>query len=232
MYDDGVMRRIIRIAPSILSADFARLGEQVREAEAAGGDVIHLDVMDGHFVPNITIGPLVVSAVRRVTSLPIDVHLMIDSPERYLEAFAEAGADALMVHPEATPHLHRALQNIRELGVKAGVVLNPHTSESVLRYVLLWVDVVLVMTVNPGFGGQTLIPEVLEKIAAVRRILDEAGSSAWVAVDGGVNSETAPLVVAHGADTLIAGSAVYGVDMSVQAAVQALRDAAQQGIRS
>jgi len=232
MYDDGVMRRIIRIAPSILSADFARLGEQVREAEAAGGDVIHLDVMDGHFVPNITIGPLVVSAVRRVTSLPIDVHLMIDSPERYLEAFAEAGADALMVHPEATPHLHRALQNIRELGVKAGVVLNPHTSESVLRYVLLWVDVVLVMTVNPGFGGQTLIPEVLEKIAAVRRILDEAGSSAWVAVDGGVNSETAPLVVAHGADTLIAGSAVYGVDMSVQAAVQALRDAAQQGLRS
>ena len=232
MYDDRVMSRIIRIAPSILSADFARLGEQVQEAEAAGGDVIHLDVMDGHFVPNITIGPLVVSAVRTVTSLPIDVHLMIEQPERYLQAFADAGADALSVHPEATPHLHRALQNIRELGLRAGVVLNPHTSESVLRYVLPLVDVVLVMTVNPGFGGQTLIPKVLEKIAAVRKLLDEAGSSAWIAVDGGINPDTAASVVAHGADTLIAGSAVFGTDTGVKATIQALRDAARQGIRS
>lgn len=231
MYDDRVMSRIIRIAPSILSADFARLGEQVQEAEAAGGDVIHLDVMDGHFVPNITIGPLVVSAVRRVTSLPIDVHLMIAQPERYLQAFADAGADALTVHPEATPHLHRALQNIHELDVRAGVVLNPHTSESVLRYVLPLVDVVLVMTVNPGFGGQSLIPEVLEKITAIRTMLDEAGSSAWIAVDGGVNTDTAPSVVAHGADTLIAGSAIYGADAGVKASVRALREAALRGVR-
>jgi ribulose-phosphate 3-epimerase len=155
---------------------------------------------------------------------------MIDHPERYLSAFAEAGADALMVHPEATPHLHRALQNIRELGLRAGVVLNPHTSESVLRYVLPMIDIVLVMTVNPGFGGQTLIPEVLEKIAAIRRRLDEAGSSAWIAVDGGVNAETAPQVVAHGADMLIAGSAIYGADVGVNAAVEALRNAAKQGL--
>ena len=216
----------VRIAPSILSADFARLGKQVREAEDAGADVIHVDVMDGHFVPNITIGPLVVSAVRRVTTLPLDVHLMIERPERYVSAFADAGADLLTVHPEATPHLHRVLQQIHDLGLRAGVALNPATSECLLRYVLQDVDLVLLMTVNPGFGGQSLIPEVLVKMRAVREMLDAVGSAAWVSVDGGINAATAARAVAHGADTLVAGSAVYASAEGVAAAIHGLREAA------
>jgi ribulose-phosphate 3-epimerase len=224
VYHNEVMKQTIRIAPSVLSADFAQLGDQVRAAEAAGADVIHLDVMDGHFVPNITIGPLVVSAIRAVTDLPLDVHLMIDNPEMYIQAFAEAGADILVVHPEATVHLHRALQQIRDLGLRAGAALNPATPESVLQYVISDLDLVLVMTVNPGFGGQRLIPQVMDKIRAVRRMLDGVDSSAWLSVDGGIDPETAPTVVAHGADTLVAGSAIYGASEGVAAAIHALRE--------
>jgi ribulose-phosphate 3-epimerase len=217
------MNKNVRIAPSILSADFAHLGAAIEMAEAAGADVIHVDVMDGRFVPNMTIGPPVVAALRKVTKLPLDVHLMIDTPERYVEAFAQAGADVLTVHPEATVHLHQVLRQICDLGVQAGVSLNPATPESVLRYVVGMVDLVLVMTVNPGFGGQDFLPEMLPKIAAVRSILDAAGSAAWLSVDGGINVETAPLVVAYGADHLVAGSAIFTVPEGVAAAISALR---------
>ena len=213
----------VRIAPSILSADFAYLGAAIKMAETAGADVIHVDVMDGHFVPNMTIGPPVVAALRKVTRLPLDVHLMVEAPERYVEAFARAGADVLTVHPEATVHLHQVLRQIRGLGVQAGVSLNPATSESILRYVVGMVDLVLVMTVNPGFGGQDFLPEMLPKIAAVRGILDTAGSRAWLSVDGGINVETAPLVVAHGADHLVAGSAIFAAPEGVAEAITALR---------
>lgn len=192
-------------------------------AEAAGADVIHIDVMDGQFVPNITIGPLVVAAVRAVTSLPLDVHLMVDRPERYVEAFASAGADLLTVHPEATVHLHRTLQQIRGLGVGAGVVLNPSTPETALRYVLSYLDLVLIMTVNPGFGGQKLIPEMYAKIRAVRTMLDEAGRTAWLSVDGGIDPTTAPQAVAHGADMLVAGSAIFAAPAGIAAGLDALR---------
>lgn len=217
----------IRLAPSILSADFARLGEQVLTAEAAGADLIHIDVMDGHFVPNLTIGPLVVAALRPLTRLPLDVHLMIETPERYVEAFARAGANILTVHPEAGPHLHRTLQQIRALGVKAGVALNPATPESALAYVLPLVDLVLVMTVNPGFGGQAFLPEMLPKIQAVRTLLKTTGSPAWLEVDGGIGPQTAPSVVAAGADTLVAGTAVFGGPAGIGPALQALRAAAR-----
>jgi ribulose-phosphate 3-epimerase len=213
----------VRIAPSILSADFAYLGAAIEMAEAAGADVIHVDVMDGHFVPNMTIGPPVVAALRKVTQLPLDVHLMVEAPERCVEAFVRAGADILTVHPEATVHLHQVLRQIRGLGVQAGVSLNPATPESVLRYVAGMVDLVLVMTVNPGFGGQDFLPEMLSKIASVRGILDAAGSKAWLSVDGGINVETAPLVVAHGADHLVAGSAIFAAPEGVAAAIIALR---------
>jgi ribulose-phosphate 3-epimerase len=212
----------IKIAPSILSADFARLGEQVAAAEAGGADVIHVDVMDGQFVPNITIGPLVVRAVKRATALPLDVHLMIESPERYVKAFIEAGADTLSVHVEACPHLHRVLQQIREAGARPGVVLNPHTPPESMRLVLGMVEHVLVMTVNPGFGGQAFIPETLPKITWVRERF--AGD---IAVDGGINAKTALRVVDAGANFLIAGSAVYGAQGSIADAIQALRNAAE-----
>ncbi len=215
----------IRIAPSILAADFAALGEAVREAEAAGADLIHVDVMDGRFVPNLTIGPPVVAALRRVTGLPLDVHLMIVEPERYLRAFAEAGADWLTVHPEATIHLHRTLTQIRALGLKAGVALNPATSEESLRYVLEVVDHVLVMSVNPGFGGQSFIPAVLPKIERVRAMLDGAGRGAVsIAVDGGITPQTAPHVVAAGADVLVAGSAIFRAEAGVAEAIRRLRE--------
>jgi ribulose-phosphate 3-epimerase len=195
-----------------LSADFSRLGDEVRAVAEAGADWIHVDVMDGRFVPNITIGPLVVRALRKVTRLPLDCHLMIVEPERYLEAFAEAGADVITVHAETSAHLHRTLQAIRALGKKAGVSLNPHTPEDAVRYVLGDLDLVLVMSVNPGFGGQDFIPSVLPKIAALRRMIDDEGADVVLEVDGGVKPGTAKLVVEAGADMLVAGSAVFGAE--------------------
>lgn len=219
----------IQIAPSILSADFGRLAEEIRAAEKAGADWIHVDVMDGRFVPNLTIGPVVVRAVRKATTLPLDVHLMIVEPEKYIEAFAEAGADILSVHVEASPHLHRTVQQIRGLGKKAGVVLNPHTPEESIRYVLQDIDLVLVMSVNPGFGGQAFIPEVLPKIRALRQMIDESGRDIALEVDGGVAPETAEEVVAAGARVLVAGSAVFG-HADYEAAIRSLRAAGMRGL--
>lgn len=207
--------RPARIAPSILSADFGILAEEIRAVEAAGADFIHVDVMDGRFVPNITIGPVVVEAARASTKLPLDVHLMIVEPERYVADFAKAGADRILVHVEASPHLHRTLQQIRGLGCAAGVVLNPHTHEDAIDRVLGDLDQVLVMSVNPGFGGQSFIPSALDKIAAIRRRVDERGLSVIIEVDGGVAPETAGRVKAAGADLLVAGSAVFGAGKAI-----------------
>ena len=201
---------IVQIAPSILSADFAALGEAVAAAERGGADLIHVDVMDGHFVPNITIGPPVVKALKRVARVPLDVHLMIEQPDRYLEAFADAGAAMLSVHVEVLPHLHRTVHAIKALGVKAGVVLNPSTPVVAIEEIAADVDFVLVMSVNPGFGGQTFIPRSESKIREVRRVLDLAkNTAAPVEVDGGIDAHTAPRVVAAGARILVAGSAIF-----------------------
>jgi ribulose-phosphate 3-epimerase len=199
----------VRIAPSILSADFARLGEEVRALDAAGADWIHVDVMDGHFVPNLTIGPAVVKALRPHTALPFDVHLMISPVDAFLEAFAEAGADTITVHPEAGPHLHRTLQRIRSLGKRVGVSLNPATPAKMLDYVLEEIDLVLVMSVNPGFGGQSFIASQLRKIEAVRKQIDKAGLSVDLEVDGGIDAQTAREAIDAGADALVAGTATF-----------------------
>jgi ribulose-phosphate 3-epimerase len=218
------------ISPSILSADFARLGDEVTALERAGADWAHVDVMDGRFVPNMTIGPIVVAALKRVTKLPLDVHLMIVEPERYVEDFAKAGADIITVHAEACHHLHSVLQQIRRTGKKAGVSINPGTSEDVLRYVLELTDLVLVMSVNPGFGGQEFIPAVLPKIANIRRMIDASGRPIHLEVDGGVKPGTARQVIEAGADVLVAGSAVFGEPGSGEAhyakSIKALREEA------
>jgi ribulose-phosphate 3-epimerase len=198
------------IAPSILSADFSRLGEEVKAVEAAGADWIHVDVMDGHFVPNITIGPLVAEAVRGVTQLPMDVHLMIENPDAYLEAFARAGSTHLTVHPEACHHLHRTIQAIKGLGVKAGVALNPATPLSAVEWVLGDVNLVLVMSVNPGFGGQTFISSAIPKIRDLKSLVRSKNSDVLIAVDGGVNQDTIRSVSEAGADAFVAGSAIFG----------------------
>ncbi len=213
----------IKIAPSILSADFARLGDEVRAAEEAGVDYIHVDVMDGHFVPNITIGPLIVKALRPITPLPLDVHLMIENPERYLEDFVEAGADILTVHVETCPHLHRTIQQIKSLGIKAGVTLNPATPLSTLEEILPAVDLVLIMSVNPGFGGQSYIPGSTAKIARLRAMLDAIGSEADLEVDGGINPTTIQQAVEAGATVLVAGSAIFNSRASIASNVAQLR---------
>ncbi|MGH7472624.1 MAG: ribulose-phosphate 3-epimerase [Candidatus Methylomirabilales bacterium] len=214
---------MVKIAPSILSADFARLGEQVTEAEKGGADYIHVDVMDGHFVPNLTIGPLIVGAIRPITSLPLDVHLMIETPERYVGDFARAGADIITVQWEACPHLHRVIQAIKGRGVKAGVALNPATPVHSLVDILPDLDLVLVMSVNPGFGGQTFIPNTIRKLRALRQMMGEQVARCEVEVDGGINVETAPAVVAAGAEVLVAGSAVFNRKASVAENITALR---------
>ena len=220
----------LQIAPSLLSADFAALGEAIAVAERGGADLIHVDVMDGHFVPNITIGAPVVKALKRVARLPLDVHLMIENPDRYVEAFVAAGAASVTVHAEAAVHLHRTIHFIKSLGAKAGVALNPATPVSALEQVAGDVDYVLVMTVNPGFGGQTFIPRSESKVRAVRDLLDREGSRAPIEVDGGIDVHTAPGIVAAGADILVAGNAVFGTP-DPERAIRELRAAASAMVR-
>jgi len=213
----------VKLAPSILSADFGRLGEQVAEAAEAGADYIHVDVMDGHFVPQITIGAPVVAAIRRWTNLPLDVHLMISAPENQVEQFADAGADIITVHVEACSHIYRVVQMVKGLGVKVGVSLNPATSISTLNKILPELDVVLVMTVNPGFSGQTFIEGTLDKISRLRTELDRRGLAVELEVDGGINAETAPRVVRAGARVLVAGAAVFNPQRTVKEAIDKIR---------
>ena len=218
---------MVKLAPSILSADFSRLGEEVKAIEQAGSDIIHVDVMDGHFVPNITIGSLVVKAVRKATSLPVDVHLMIMDPDKYIADFANAGADYLTVHAEVLPHLNRTLSEIRNHGVKAGVAINPSTSLSVLDWVWEYMDMLLIMSVNPGFGGQSFIPNCLDKISGARIEIDMRGVDVLLEVDGGVKVDNAREIGEAGADILVAGSAVFGTDdykKTVKSFKKALKD--------
>jgi ribulose-phosphate 3-epimerase len=217
------MTTTIKLAPSILAADFARLGEQVQEADRCGADRIHVDVMDGHFVPNITMGPVVVKALRPVTKLPLEVHLMIEEPDRYLDAFAGAGADSLLVHVEGAVNLHRTIQHIHHLGKKAGVVLNPATSPVLLAEILSDVELVLVMTVNPGFGGQEFIPGTLGKIRRLRQMIDQIRPEIELEVDGGIEPHTAPQAVQAGARVLVAGSAIFGAKDGVASAMERMR---------
>lgn len=213
---------MVKIAPSILSADFAKLGEEIKDVEHGGADYIHVDVMDGHFVPNITIGPLIVKSIRPITNLPLDVHLMIENPDQYIPAFAKAGADIISVHVEACPHLHRTVHLIKEQGKKAGVVLNPATPVEMIQHILPDVDLVLLMTVNPGFGGQSFILSVLPKIQQVRQMVDELGLDIEIEVDGGVNEETAKQCIQAGANVLVAGSAIYNKENRAEA-IQKIR---------
>jgi ribulose-phosphate 3-epimerase len=217
----------IRIAPSILAADFTRLGEQIGEAEAAGADLIHVDVMDGRFVPNMTVGPLIVEAIRQITKLPLDVHLMIVEPERHIQAFADAGATMISVHVETCPHLHRTVQQIREAGVHPAVVLNPHTPAVLIKEILPFVDMVLAMTVNPGFGGQFFIPEVLPKLREIRSLIQAGSRPVDLEVDGGIDEITAPQVTASGANVLVAGTSVFCAPGGIRAGIAALRKAVQ-----
>ena len=212
------------IAPSILSADFTHLGADIAACEAAGADWIHVDVMDGHFAPNLTMGPLVVEACRRVTKLPLDVHLMIEQPERYIEAFAKAGASHITVHVETCPQLDSTLQQIKSLGCKAGVTLNPATPAAAIESVLPLADLVLALTVNPGFSGQKFLPETLQKIRQLRQRLDEIGSPAWLEVDGGLTSETLPAVINAGATVFVSGSFIFDHPQGIAGGVQALRE--------
>lgn len=213
----------MKVAPSILSCDFGRLAEEIAAVADAGADWIHVDVMDGHFVPNLTIGPLIVRAARRATTLPLDVHLMIEAPDAYLDAFAEAGADILTVHQEVCPHLHRTLQRIRELGMRAGVAVNPGTSLDSVEEVLPYVELLLVMSVNPGFGGQAFIPSSTDKVRRARALLDGIGSTAELEVDGGVVPGNASALASAGATVLVAGSAVYGHPEGAREGMDALR---------
>lgn len=213
---------MIKIAPSILSADFSKLGEEIKAVETAGADYIHVDVMDGHFVPNITMGPLVVQAIRPLTKLPLDVHLMIENPDQYIEAFAAAGADIITVHVEAAAHLHRTIQLIKKTGVKAGVVLNPATPVETIKHIIHDIDLVLLMTVNPGFGGQSFISSVVPKIREVSALVEKHELNVEIEVDGGVNAETAPLCIEAGANVLVAGSAIYG-KKDLKDAIDAIR---------
>ncbi|CAG9619753.1 ribulose-phosphate 3-epimerase [Sutcliffiella rhizosphaerae] len=214
---------MIKIAPSILSADFANLGKDIKDVEAGGADYIHIDVMDGHFVPNITIGPLIVEAIRPITNLPLDVHLMIEKPDLYIGDFVKAGADIISVHVEACPHLHRTIQHIKSHGVKAGVVINPATPVESILPILNDIDLVLLMTVNPGFGGQAFIHPVLSKIKQVAEVVKQRGLNVEIEVDGGVNTETAKLCVDAGANVLVAGSAIYNHEDRTQA-IHAIRN--------
>ncbi|KML06631.1 ribulose-phosphate 3-epimerase [Rossellomorea marisflavi] len=219
---------MMKIAPSILSADFSKLGEDIREVEAGGADYIHVDVMDGHFVPNITLGPPIVKAIRPITGLPLDVHLMISEPAKYVDAFVDAGADYITVHVEADPHIHRTIQMIKNRGVKAGVVLNPGTPAELIKPVLADLDMVLLMTVNPGFGGQAFIPSVVTKIKEIRELADELNPSLEIEVDGGINSETIAVCAEAGADVFVAGSAIYN-QSDRKKAIEDLKAAASAG---
>jgi ribulose-phosphate 3-epimerase len=211
------------ISASILSADFSRLGEQIIEAEKAGADWIHIDVMDGHFVPNLTVGPVVVEACRRVTQLPLDVHLMVESPENLLEAFARAGSSVLTVHVETCPDLYKTIQTIHDLGCKAGVVINPDTPVDFVRPFLADVDLILVMSVNPGYSGQVFMPEVLPKVSALRHDLDNQPHHTWLEIDGGINSSTLPLALKAGADVFVAASAIFKHPQGIAAGIQQLQ---------
>jgi ribulose-phosphate 3-epimerase len=217
---------MIKLAPSILSADFAHLGEQIDEVARAGADYVHVDVMDGHFVPNITIGAPVVASIRRATTLPLDIHLMIEHPERYISQFAKAGANIITVHVEASAHLHATIRLIRELGAKAGVSLNPPTPLAVIEEFLPHADLVLIMSVNPGFGGQSFMPETLPKIADMRKILNNRELHAELEVDGGINADNAPDIVEAGADILVAGNSIFGAQEGISEAIRRLREAA------